>query len=276
MGTRRRMVLASFGSDAASRIWRVTASILRLRTEQVLNVQRPGGIGHMLSRMHLLRGSLAGRLAAADLGAAAVLDGLQLPDQALPVDAMRVADDVDARNARALDDVVAAALRRLDAVHETDFVRKLAAQSQPVVVEVLEEPQEAARERRCDTTSAAATADARQVLDRPLADQVLRVVLGGGAKARIEAHRRPAEQLEIADIPVQPAGDGAERKRAGDRLEIEIPHARVRPEARIGAERIAQLQAIDDHATAEHRGFQVADEGQHLVLERHARDATPE
>src|SRR5687768_17360477 len=100
--------------------------------------------------------------------------GDQLLHQSRPVDAPGAADHVDARQAFALHQVITAVWRGCDAGHRAHVVLEPTRQAETLVVEVVEKSHEAARQRRGN--AGAATADAADVLDRALADPMLRAV----------------------------------------------------------------------------------------------------
>src|SRR5690349_17484935 len=106
----------------------------------------------------------------------AELRGRDRRNQLAPAHAALVADDVDARNARTLDDVVA--IRRgLDARHLADVAAQPAADAELVVVVLVEELEHA--RLQCLHHATATAADVRQAADRLGADAVPRLVALG-------------------------------------------------------------------------------------------------
>src|SRR5437763_2670690 len=69
-----------------------------------------------------------------------------LAHELCPVDTSCIADDIDARQAASLDQVVACP-RRLEPAHQADFVAQLAADADTVVVKLIEELQHAGLQR---------------------------------------------------------------------------------------------------------------------------------
>src|ERR1700758_3225324 len=112
--------------------------------------------------------------------------GRNLPEELRPVDAARVADDIDPRQPASLDQVVAVA-RRLDPAHQTDLIAQLAADADTVVVELVEELQDTGLQCGSNTSTAAAyVGNARH---GSLADEMSGAIARGGLQAGIEGDR---------------------------------------------------------------------------------------
>src|SRR6185436_20928474 len=134
-----------------------------------------------------------------------------------------------------------------------------------LVVAVLVEELEQARLQRLHH-AAAATAHVRQGTDRLCADPMPRLVALRCGEARIKGLRCPVEQLESEHVGFELAGDAADLEGLRDQSEIEIARAHVGEELRMVAERILQADVAARDATAEYLGFDVAVEGEHVVL----------
>ncbi len=82
-----------------------------------------------------------------------------------------------------------------------------------------------------------------------------------------------ANNCQPQHVGLELAGDGAHLEGARDQLQVEIARAHVGEELRVIAERILQPDIAADDAAAEHLRFEVAVEGQHVVLEPHSGNA---
>src|SRR5579859_7754543 len=100
--------------------------------------------------------------------------GRNLANQLCPVHPTRVANDIDSRQTASLDQVVALT-SGLQAAHQAHFIPQLAADANPIVVELVEKLQHAGLQRG-GNSAATTTANARDTGDSPLADQVLGAV----------------------------------------------------------------------------------------------------
>src|SRR6187399_666025 len=154
--------------------------------------------------------------------------------QRVPVDTPRAADDIDARYARSLDDVVTDA-GRLDARHLADVAHQFAGDAQFLVAVIVEESQYAGLQ--CLHHTAAATTDVGEAGYRLRADSMPRLVALRCCETCVESRRRPTEQFQAEHIDFEPAGNAANFESLGEQSEIEIACADVGKEFREPPER---------------------------------------
>src|SRR3546814_14329449 len=93
----------------------------------------------------------------------------------------------------------------MQATHRADLVRQPAGNADTGIAEVVEQadqPRLQAARERC-------IADAGDVLHRALADALAYAVAAHRVQFRIEGHRRPGDQAQVVDAPVQAPLDAA-------------------------------------------------------------------
>src|SRR5262249_20604682 len=157
--------------------------------------------------------------------------------------AVRAADDIDTRQSPAFHQVVIAIGGWCHAIHDAHILLETARNAQLVVIEVVEETHDAARQRRRHTGTA--TTDTADILHRALTDPVARAIVSRRVETRIERDRSPVEQFQSIDSARQSTGDASEGERTGHGFEIQIVERDVGIETRPLPERLFESQIAD-------------------------------
>src|SRR5690348_5429766 len=174
------------------------------------------------------------------------VDGvMQSLNQGGPVDLGLVADHLQSRQAAAFDDSVAV-VGRLQTTHLADRALQCAIEAYLLVAEGLEQFQHGTLQAGGNP----AATDRSEVVHGALADPPA----AAGEQAGLECDRAPADQPQVVDGAVEPAGNAAEVEYAGDLRQVELLQRNVAAQHRIGSERLLQRKSGDVHVTVEQAG----------------------